>query len=66
MAKWYASVGISLTIDYEDIDADTQEEAEKIAKEKAMEDIDYNNCNCEKEPIIYCCFENNKNLMEEE
>lgn len=59
MGRWYVSVGISLTIDYEDIEADTKEEAERIAKDMALEDIDYNNCNCEEdEPTVYCCFEN--------
>ena len=28
MAKWNASVGLQLSIDYDDIEADTQEEAE--------------------------------------
>lgn len=32
MAKWNASVGLRLSIDYDDIEADTQEEAEQIAK----------------------------------
>ncbi len=27
MAKWNASVGLQLTIDYDDIEADTEEEA---------------------------------------
>lgn len=27
--------------------ADTKEEAEEIAKTRASEDIDYNNCDCE-------------------
>lgn len=41
---WYASVDLTVTIDYEDIEADTEEEAVQIAKERAQEDIDYNNC----------------------
>lgn len=42
-----------LTIDYYngEIEADTKEEAERIAKDKALEDIDYNNCSCDCEPI---------------
>lgn len=41
--RWNVSVGLNLSIDYEDIEADTREEAEKIAKERAVEDIDFNN-----------------------
>ena len=40
---WNVSVGIRLTIDYDDIEADDREEAELIAKERAEEDIDYRN-----------------------
>lgn len=47
MSKWYVSVGMSLSIDYDDIEADTKEEAEKIAKTRASENIAYNNCDCE-------------------
>ena len=46
MAKWNASVTMTLTIDYEDIEADTEEEAKRIAEEKAYEDVDFNNCDC--------------------
>lgn len=41
--KWSASVDMKLTIDYEGIEADTKEEAERIAEDMAREDIDYNN-----------------------
>lgn len=52
------SVGMSLSIDYDDIEADTKEKAEEIAKSKALEDIDYNNCDCDTGyPIVYCCLE---------
>ena len=58
MSRWYVSVGMSLSIDYDDIEADTKEEAEEIAKSKALEDIDYNNCDCDtSNPIVYCCLE---------
>lgn len=58
MSKWYVSVGMNLSIDYDDIEADTKEEAEEIAKSKALEDIDYNNCDCDtSNPIVYCCLE---------
>ena len=55
MPKWNASVGLQLTIDYEGIEADTETEA--IAKDRALEDIDYNNCECDtSNPIVYCCY----------
>lgn len=61
MGKWSASIGLQLTIDYNDIEADTEEEAIEIAKGRALEDIDYNNCNCDMDnPIIYCCYEEDK------
>lgn len=41
--KWGASVDMTLTIDYEDIEAETEEEARQIAEDMAREDIDYNN-----------------------
>lgn len=41
--KWNVSVGLHLSIDYDDIEADTREEAEEIAKERAVEDVDFNN-----------------------
>ena len=38
--------------DYSDAD-----EAEQIAKDRALEDIDYNNCECDtSNPIVYCCY----------
>ena len=33
MAKWNAGVGLQLTIDYDDIEADTEAEAIQIARE---------------------------------
>lgn len=58
MAKWNVSVGLQLSIDYDDIEADTREEAEQIAKDRALEDIDWNNCECDMgNPIVYCCYE---------
>jgi len=57
MPKWNASVGLQLTIDYEDIEADTKTEAIQIAKDRALEDIDYNNYECDaSDPIVYCCY----------
>lgn len=58
MAKWNASVGLQLTIDYDDIEADTEEEAIQIAKDRALEDIEWNNCDCDaSNPIVYSCYE---------
>ena len=55
--KWSVSVGLRLAIDYDDIEADTQEEAESIAIERALEDIDYNNASCdESDVIIYAAW----------
>ncbi len=56
MAKWNASVGLQLTIDYDDIEADTEAEAIQIAKDRALEDIDWNNCDCDENPIVYSCY----------
>lgn len=47
MAKWNASVGLQLTIDYDDIEADTKAEAIQIAKDRALEDIEWNNSDCD-------------------
>lgn len=47
MSKWHVSVGMNLSIDYDDIEADSKEEAEETAKMRASEDVDYNNCDCE-------------------
>ena len=41
--KWNVSVGLHLSIDYDDIEADTREKAEEIAKDRAVEDVDFNN-----------------------
>lgn len=53
--KWNVSVGVRLTIDYDDIEADSREEAEAIAKERAEEDIDYNNAEWEG-TTVYCAW----------
>ena len=50
--KWNVSVGLRLSIDYDDIEAETQEEAEEIAIEKALEDVDYNNASCDESDVI--------------
>ena len=40
---WNASVSLKLTMDYENIEADTEEEAMEIAKQRADEDTWINN-----------------------
>lgn len=57
MSKWNVSVGLTVYVDYDDIEADSREEAEQIAKDRALEDIDYNNCNAYEEPAVYSCYE---------
>ncbi len=65
--KWSVSVGLRLTIDYDDIEADTQEEAEEIAIEKALEDVDYNNASCdESDIIVYAAWSENEEEDEED
>lgn len=41
---WYASVDLTVTIDYDNIEADTEQEAVQIAEERARKYIDYNKC----------------------
>ena len=60
MAKWNASVGLQLTIDYDDIEADTEAEAIQIAKDRALEDIEWNKQHehiAKIERIVYSCYE---------
>lgn len=58
MSKWNASVGLQLSIDYDDIEADSRDEAIQIAQDRALEDIDWNNCECDVDSsIVYSCWE---------
>lgn len=67
MAKWNASVGLQLTIDYDDIEADTEAEAIQIAKDRALEDIEWNNSDCDaSNPIVYYCQEEETEEAEDE
>ena len=67
MAKWNASVGLQLTIDYDDIEADTEAEAIQIAKDRAFEDIEWNNRDCDaSNPIVYYCQEEETEEAEDE
>lgn len=56
--KWNVSVGIRLSIDYEDIEAASEEEAKEIAKERALEDIDFYNANLDEYGgvTVYCAW----------
>jgi hypothetical protein len=54
---WNVSVGVRLTIDYDDIEADTEEEARQIAEERAEEDVYYNNADWGG-TTIYCAWPN--------
>lgn len=55
--KWNASVDMTVTIDYEDIEAESEEEAKKIAEDMAREDIDYNNCSAEESSVYAFVWE---------
>jgi hypothetical protein len=46
LKRYCTSVTVTLEIDYCDIEARSEEEAEKIACERAREDVDFNNCDC--------------------
>lgn len=59
MNKYCADVEIPLSIHYDDIEAESKEEAEKIAIERAQEDIEFNNCDAG-EPDCWCCYESEK------
>ena len=56
--KWNVSIGIRLTIDYDDIEADNREEAERLAKERALEDVDFNNASLAEYGglTVYCAW----------
>ena len=67
MSKWNASVDVILSIDYEGIEADRREEAERIAIDRAREDVDYNNCSCEDDSYrVWCCYEKNDSENQEQ
>lgn len=53
--KWNVSVGVILSIDYDDIEAETEEEAKEIAKERAEEDVDFNNASLD-HLTVYCAY----------
>ena len=57
--RWTVSVGIKASIDYDDIEAESRDEAILIAKERALEDVEINNCDYvdEDDLCIYCAYE---------
>lgn len=55
MKKWNVSVGVRLSIDYDDIEADSKEEAKQIARLRAEEDIDFNNATFDG-ITVYCAW----------
>ena len=57
MSKWSVSLEPTVYIGYDDIEADSREEAEQIAKDRALEDIDYNNCDADDKATVYSCYE---------
>lgn len=56
--KWNVSVGVRLNIDYDDIEADSTEEAKQIARVRALEDIDFNNAELDEYGgiTVYCAW----------
>lgn len=55
--KWTVSVGVRVSIDYDDIEADSKEEAKQIARLQAMEDIDVNNAEVDYDGVtVYCAY----------
>ena len=56
---WTVCVGMKLTIEYCDIEADTEEEAEEIARMQAEEDIDWNNAEFDG-TTVYTCYPNDE------
>jgi hypothetical protein len=46
MAKYRATVTVTLEINYNDIYADDEEQANRIAVDMAREDVVFDNCEC--------------------
>lgn len=53
--KWNVSVGVMLSIEYDDIEAETEQEAKEIARERAEEDVDFNNASLDN-LTVYCAY----------
>lgn len=56
MSKWNASVVLTVYITYDDIEADSKEEAEQIAKDRALKVANCSNCDAYEEPTVYSSF----------
>lgn len=57
--KWNLTVGLHLTLIYGGIEANTREEAEEIARDKARKDIVFKNKNLDNGDYgtsIYCAY----------
>lgn len=52
MSNWNVNVGCIVNFDYNDIKAETREEAEEIAIARAKQDLAFNSCDCS-EPEAY-------------
>jgi hypothetical protein len=63
--KWNVSVGVRLSIDYEGIEAATQEEAEEIAKDMATEDTDCAVCSDFPDVTVFCSWPEDEDENEE-
>lgn len=57
---WNVSVGVRLNIDYDDIEAESEEEAKQIARVRALEDVDFNNAELDEIGgiMVYCAYPN--------
>jgi hypothetical protein len=64
--KWNVSVGVRLSIDYEGIEAATQEEAEEIAKDMATEDTDCAVCSDFPDVTVFCSWPEDEEELETE
>jgi hypothetical protein len=55
---WNVSVGVRLSIDYDVIKADSEEEAKQIARIRALEDVDFNNASLDEYGglTVYCAW----------
>jgi hypothetical protein len=64
--KWNVSVGVRLNIDYDDIEADSIEEAKQIARVRALEDIDFNNAELDEYGgiTVYCAWSDEEEEFE--
>lgn len=68
MKKWNVSVGVRLSIDYNDIEAEDEEEAKQIARLRAEEDVDFNNAELDEygRITVYCAWSDDEDEDAEE